>query len=318
MPAPTIENTFGALEIGSSIAVFLFGIVTLQAFLYFTRFGKDHIQIKALVGTVWCLELGHTISLAYEVYRTTISLYGRPEAATKVPSFGALTILGGLITMLVQSFFSYRIWKLFPHPWRYLGMLCTTLAAIRGIMSVYAGIMGILSPSLVEYQVRFQTFIGAILLIGAGIDLTIAVSMVYVLLEMPQMGVTRSRVTRIVDRGLAYTIRTGIVTSIGAISVVALYHAMSGTLVYLAIYACIAKLYSNSLLSTLNSRGNLDNMYSKATSVELPRQNRPNVLYPKPPPMLGGAAANEMKKESGYKVDESKSSYQVPLPTSSV
>jgi hypothetical protein len=50
MPAPTIENnTFGTLEIGSSLAVFLFGILTLQTCLCFTRFGKDRVQIQALV-----------------------------------------------------------------------------------------------------------------------------------------------------------------------------------------------------------------------------------------------------------------------------
>ena len=49
MPTLAIENTLGALEIGSSIAVFLFGILTLQTYLYFTRFGKERIQIQALV-----------------------------------------------------------------------------------------------------------------------------------------------------------------------------------------------------------------------------------------------------------------------------
>lgn len=140
MPAPTIDNTLGALEIGSSIAVFLFGILTLQTYLYFTRFGKDRIQIQALVrrkivqwldannpfAIGWhslvkrplipllillilynsifprCLELGHTISVASEVYRTTILRYGQPEAANRFPGFGALMILGGLVTMLVQ------------------------------------------------------------------------------------------------------------------------------------------------------------------------------------------------------------------------
>ena len=72
-------------------------------------------------------------------------------------------------------------------------------------MSVYARVMGIISPSLIEYQIRFQTFIGAILLIGAFIDLTIAVSMVYFLMKNRQKAVTR--VTRVIDHVLVYTIR---------------------------------------------------------------------------------------------------------------
>lgn len=46
----TIANTFGgALEIGSSVSVFLFGVVTLQTHVYFSRFPKDRFHFKALV-----------------------------------------------------------------------------------------------------------------------------------------------------------------------------------------------------------------------------------------------------------------------------
>jgi hypothetical protein len=45
----TIANTFGALEIGSSVAVFMFGIVTLQAHVYFSRFPDDRLAFRALV-----------------------------------------------------------------------------------------------------------------------------------------------------------------------------------------------------------------------------------------------------------------------------
>ena len=109
------------------------------------------------------------------------------------------------LTYILQSFFSYQVWNVLPHPWRYSGVLCVTLAAARGIMSVYAGVMGVIAPSLIEYQIRFQTFIGTILLIGACIDLTIAVSMVYFLMKSRQKAV--ARVTGVIDHVLAYTIR---------------------------------------------------------------------------------------------------------------
>lgn len=110
------------------------------------------------------------------------------------------------MTHKLQSFFSYRVWNVLLYPWRSFGMLCVILAAARGTMGVNAGIMvGIIAPSLVEYQTQFQTFIGAILLIGAYIDLTIAVSMRYFLMKERQKAVTR--VTQVIDRVLAYTIR---------------------------------------------------------------------------------------------------------------
>jgi hypothetical protein len=51
MTAVTLANTFGALEIGSWFAVFLFGVVTLQAFIYFERYPDDRLVFKALVSS---------------------------------------------------------------------------------------------------------------------------------------------------------------------------------------------------------------------------------------------------------------------------
>ncbi|KAF8955633.1 hypothetical protein BDZ97DRAFT_1926497 [Flammula alnicola] len=50
-----MSNTFGALEIGSNVAIFLFGIVTLQCYLYFSRFDDDRLAFKALVATIWSI-----------------------------------------------------------------------------------------------------------------------------------------------------------------------------------------------------------------------------------------------------------------------
>lgn len=52
MTAVTIANTFGALEIGSWFAVFLFGIVTLQGYIYFERYPDDRLLFKALVSSL--------------------------------------------------------------------------------------------------------------------------------------------------------------------------------------------------------------------------------------------------------------------------
>jgi hypothetical protein len=41
MVAVTLHNTIGALEVGVLVAVFLFGIVSLQMFYYVETFGAD-------------------------------------------------------------------------------------------------------------------------------------------------------------------------------------------------------------------------------------------------------------------------------------
>lgn len=46
---PDMNDTLGALEIGVLISVFLFGFVTLQSYLYFSKFPNDKWGLKVLV-----------------------------------------------------------------------------------------------------------------------------------------------------------------------------------------------------------------------------------------------------------------------------
>lgn len=56
-----IKNLLSIAEIGSAISVFLFGVYTVQLYLYYSHFPNDRWQLKALVGTprsssVWSAE----------------------------------------------------------------------------------------------------------------------------------------------------------------------------------------------------------------------------------------------------------------------
>jgi len=118
----TLTNTLGVLEIGSLLGVFLFGVVSLQTFNYYSMYPDDSWVNKTLVATVWyCLhspnfvsanqivsflfricEIVHTVGVNYEVYQTTIILYGRPDLLMKFTVIGAVSVFGGFITLLVQ------------------------------------------------------------------------------------------------------------------------------------------------------------------------------------------------------------------------
>lgn len=49
MVSPTIANTLGAIQVGVAVAVFLFGIVTLQLDTYIQLFTDDRLALKSLV-----------------------------------------------------------------------------------------------------------------------------------------------------------------------------------------------------------------------------------------------------------------------------
>ncbi|KAJ7433718.1 hypothetical protein FB451DRAFT_1313347 [Mycena latifolia] len=52
-PGPPLDGTYGALEIGSAVATFLFGILTLQAFNYYREFPQDSKLLKITIAATW-------------------------------------------------------------------------------------------------------------------------------------------------------------------------------------------------------------------------------------------------------------------------
>ncbi|KAF8167296.1 hypothetical protein B0H34DRAFT_10093 [Crassisporium funariophilum] len=266
---PDLNSTFGALQIGSLLSVFLFGIVSLQTHQYFTNFEQDKRLFKTLVIVIWLLELAHTIGVTYEVYRATIVFYGRLETVVRFPGLGVVTLLGGLITMLVQLFFSLRVWKVLPSPYRYIGLVCMVAAATRCIASIFLGCQAIIAPSITEYRIRWKWLITTLLTVGAAIDITIAVSMLYFLIKRRDSELNKG--PRLIDRLVAYTIRTGLFTSVSAVAMVISFQLLPSTLIWLAMYTTLAKLYSNSLLSALNERRGLRIAVTGSSSAELSR-----------------------------------------------
>ncbi|KJA20415.1 hypothetical protein HYPSUDRAFT_68590 [Hypholoma sublateritium FD-334 SS-4] len=251
-----MQNTFGALEIGATVSVFLFGVATLQVHVYFTRFPDDRRYFKALVRNNFLfrlLELGHTIAVAYELYRTTILLYDAPNVEMMPhPALGAVIILGAYIATLTQIFFCYRLYTVLPPPLRPIGPATALASTARSVLVTYAGAVAISAPSYAAFVARMHRWVTVLLALGAAIDVVIAGAMVYFLLTKRER--THMRTVRLIDRLIAFTLRTGLVTSMAAVSVIVVYKVMPSNLVFLAVYTSFSKLYTNSLLFSFNSR----------------------------------------------------------------
>lgn len=261
----TIYNTLGAMEIGTLMALCLFGIVSMQALYYLETFGRDDRKLfRAMAAAVWFLELLHTICIAGELYRGTIVFYGRMAAYQNYPFMGAATLLGGLITMIVHVFFSLRVWKALPNPFRYIGVVCSVVTSVRVVGAVYLGSRLMVAKTVQEYQSANGWLISATLAAGAGIDIVIAASMVHFLMSKKQVGL--GHVSQLVDRLVAYAIRTGVLTSITALIVVITFQAIGQTFLWVCFYVVLAKLYSNSFFSALNERERLRNVMASSSA----------------------------------------------------
>ncbi|KAF9554668.1 hypothetical protein CPC08DRAFT_821564 [Agrocybe pediades] len=260
-----LTDTIGALQIGSLFGIFLFGLVSLQCYNYYDNYSTDGWITKTMVATVWFCELGHSIGITYEVYRATIIAYGRPELLVRFVGIGAVVALGGGVTLLVQAFFAFRLSRLFPKPYGYLGHACTAISFLRFVATVYLTVEGVTTPSLIAYRDKSGWLISTTFIVGAAVDIVIAASMLYFLVK--KKGEDLDSITGLINRLIAYTIRTGLLTSVASVALVICLRVMPDNLIWLGVYTFVAKLYSNSLLSALNARkGFRDEVYRSTNS----------------------------------------------------
>ncbi|KAJ4465255.1 hypothetical protein C8J55DRAFT_493522 [Lentinula edodes] len=81
-----IDTSLGYPEIGALLSGVLFGIFTMQVYIYHKNFPNDPGWIKfGLVDSMWFFELAHTICEFYGLYYVTVFRYGDPTVFLAVP-----------------------------------------------------------------------------------------------------------------------------------------------------------------------------------------------------------------------------------------
>ncbi|CAA7270139.1 unnamed protein product [Cyclocybe aegerita] len=245
------HGTLGALSVGVLISSFLFGIVTVQAYVYYTRFPEDQMKLKILVAVVWLFELAHCISICHSLYSLTISHYGDPRALVRPPSTLFLAIIfSGVIGPLVQAFFAERVRVVSGQ--LIIPIICWTLSAVRLAMSLVAASEAFQMTTLAQYQKEWKWLLTTVLAIGAAVDIIVAAALCYHL--RIQRSNSHEKTAMMIDKIIAWTIQTGLMTSLTGLVMLICFLAMPGNFVWLAFFMFLARMFSNSLLASLNAR----------------------------------------------------------------
>ncbi|KAJ7364704.1 hypothetical protein DFH08DRAFT_1017261 [Mycena albidolilacea] len=255
MSAPTFnaDNTLGALLIGTLVSYALFGVTTTQVYIYYGRFPQDSWRLKSLVVAAWCCDFAHTICIAITIYTMVITNYGHPERLFVLPnSLLASIFIGSLLSFGVQLFFSFRIYALSKSFW--VPCICWALSLFRFVPpNVILFVFG--RGPAAQFLGRFGPLFDAIWAASAANDLLIAGTLVILLYRRRNAGLEST--VAMVDQLIAWTIETGVVTSIASLLMLIVFIALPSTFAWLAIFVVIPRLFSNSLLASLNSRAAL-------------------------------------------------------------
>ncbi|KAJ4490546.1 hypothetical protein J3R30DRAFT_3694217 [Lentinula aciculospora] len=247
-----LNSTVGALEIGNVLATYFFGIITLQTYFFFRTFPDDKPLVKAAVAVVFAFELGHTITSLHALYIVTVTDFGQPQLFVKLPNSIDITLLfEGLITIVVQGFFITRVQRLskIHKIIIYLFWIC---AILRFAASVALTVFGIQTPSATAYVADWSWLLTTLFTLGAFVDLGVALALCAYLYSQRATSIAKTGI--LLDRLIAFTLTTGLLTSVVSVVTVISYVTMPDNSVWILMYTLLAKSYSNSMMVSLNSR----------------------------------------------------------------
>ncbi|KAF7334546.1 hypothetical protein MVEN_02284500 [Mycena venus] len=244
-----VDNTLGALLIGTLVSYALFGVTTTQAYTYWRRFGEDDSwRMKTFVAAVW-----HVHRIIRRNIFDSLCLPGAVNLPTQSAlQFHSSTTIGSLVSYFIQSFFAYRIYALSKNLW--IPCICWTLSLFR-VVPPNVVIFACIHEPVHVFIVKWSWLFDAVWAVTAAIDLLIAGTLVFLLHQRRNRSLGGT--TIVVDKLILWTIETGVLTSITSITMMAVFLSMRFNFVWMAFFVVIPRLFSNSLFASLNSRAAL-------------------------------------------------------------
>ncbi|KAJ7053146.1 hypothetical protein C8F01DRAFT_1260803 [Mycena amicta] len=206
-----LDNILGACLIGLVLSSCIFGITTLQVYLYFTKFSRrDGAVLKSFVGALLVIDTIHLVLVTTSVYSTSVTNFGDYTTIIHPPStLIAQVVVGVVLGAMVQVFYAYRIWLLSEKS-LYIPVLVVLCSCGELAMSIVytkkAFEVRLIPTGNDRQQVPYST---AGLALEVTCDVLISGGMVYNLRKHKS---SFSRTTRALNLLVAYTINSGILT----------------------------------------------------------------------------------------------------------
>ncbi|KAI0809041.1 hypothetical protein BC629DRAFT_1590141 [Irpex lacteus] len=234
--------------IGTFLNVFLYGIMVTQCFLYYSRYPHDKQWMKGLVLLLFIADTLNCVFDLWWIYDVLINHFADVNALESANwVFSTDPAMVGTIATVVQLFFAWRV-KVLTGNWFAVGLIViTALASVVGGVGTAIYIHYI--PQFVDFQ-KFQAIVIVWLICAAVCDTTITIALTWHL-RKHKTGFTST--DDILNRIIRLTVQNGLITAVWAIIDLITFLA-TPTGLHLLFNFPLAKLYTNSLMSSLNSR----------------------------------------------------------------
>ncbi|KAK0486374.1 hypothetical protein IW261DRAFT_793858 [Armillaria novae-zelandiae] len=249
---PNINTILGVPYIGNLFEAMLYGITLMQTFLYFRNQRSDPWYFKVLVTAVLILDTTNLIMSANALYHYMISNYMNP-ASLQIPVWNlfGLMYVTTTIGLLVRTFYTMRIYILSGRNKVLTGVFVVLILEVFATGMVN-GTLGLVNA--VTFEVFIEKDLWIMYLSLASIttaDVSIAVALCC-LLRANRTGFKRT--DSMVRTLMIYSINAGALSAITTTTTLITFTLFPNSLIYLGVFLSLGKLYSNSLLASLNVR----------------------------------------------------------------
>ncbi|KIL60902.1 hypothetical protein M378DRAFT_167575 [Amanita muscaria Koide BX008] len=251
-----MNNTYGALLIGTLVATFVSGMNALQTILYCRLYPEDTVTLKALVAAVMGLDIAHTGLLWADLWFFFVENFGNPAQVNVIQKPlvvpGAI-LVGMVIAFIVHMFYLRRVFDL-SH--RNYWISVPILVLILG----YTASVFVLIAKVYKYQLLSDfSASGDAWLLSIGFSCSAAADIAIMACLFVLLRASRKRsisLNNAIDQLILYTLEMGSLTAFMAIAIMITWFVQRNqiSLVFLALYLSLAKAYTCAFLGSLNTR----------------------------------------------------------------
>ncbi|KAF9471997.1 hypothetical protein BDN70DRAFT_515464 [Pholiota conissans] len=225
--------------------------------MYFHDCKEDGRVLRCLIIFLWILDTIHLAFTSHGLYFYLVTSFG-DYAVLLAPTWAILAqvYVTNLSDLIVRGFFAIRV-SILCGERRLLGIVLPVIITVLSL-TVFSFGCGFASRSFIlktyakmneASYMLYASFATAVVA-----DTLVAVSLCTLLIQS-RTGFRRT--DSIVTKLMAFSINTGLLTSIAAIACFVTYAIWPQRFIFMGIYFALSKLYVNSLLASLNARSSL-------------------------------------------------------------
>ncbi|KAJ4468903.1 hypothetical protein J3R30DRAFT_3714407 [Lentinula aciculospora] len=249
--ASSMDATFGMLFDAVVVGAVLYGAGCVQGYMYFRKYQKtDPWYLKSLVGFILVCDTLQVGILTACVYQYVILNFANEEILVILLNTLIIEIFfSDAIALVVQMFYCWRVWRLSQGSY---------LVVVPLVLLSWAAFMSLLVYSCLSMQLStfaelttLKNLSMSCNILAAASDIMISIAMVFFLQKAKS---THKKTNSMLNRLIIFTFNTGLPVSFCALWACISINAWPTTFIYMFFFLLQGRLYTNSLLVSLNSR----------------------------------------------------------------